>query len=124
MKEIRNIFIICMLLSGLVQCSGKKESSWWEPAQQTRPNAYIGKKQIDMVRIGDSEVKASALLGQPTVRKSTQNGTELIWYLIATEFQEDAYETLKRPPKQIEGHKFIRLFVDTAGKITEREFEL
>lgn len=123
---VGRFFLIIMLaiLLGGVHCSQKQMNSWFYSKPETRPNTAITKRQVDMVRIGDSEVKAQAVLGQPTVKKSTQDGTEMVWYLLQTEYSEEAYETLKKPPKDPEGYKFIRIYIDPSGKITEKQFEL
>lgn len=105
-------------------CSQKTVNSWFYTKPETRPNTAITKRQLDMVRIGDSEVKAQAVLGQPTIKKSTQDGTEMVWYLLQTDYSEEAYETLKKPPQNPEGYKFIRIYIDPSGKITEKQFEL
>ncbi|MCC5814600.1 MAG: hypothetical protein JJT78_07585 [Leptospira sp.] len=116
--------LVSILSSFLFLDCSKEVKEVYTPRPQTRPNTHIRKLEIDQIREGDSVVKASAILGQPTFKKSTQNGTEMIWYFIPVKYQEDSYETLKKVPKETEGVPFLKLMIGTDNKITTREFEI
>ncbi len=119
------ILVIVSILSGILFLDCSKEiKEVYTPRPETRPNTHLRKLEIDQIREGDSVVKASAILGQPTYKKSTQNGTEMIWYFIPTKYQEDSYETLKDVPKETEGVPFLKLIIGKDNKIATKEFEI
>lgn len=122
---MKTIVAIFSILVGLlfIGCSNDVKEIY-SPKPQTRPNTHIRKLEIDQIRVGDSVVKASAVLGQPTTKKSTASGTEMIWYFIPTKYQEDSYETLKKVPKETEGVPFLKLVIGTDNRVTAKEFEI
>jgi hypothetical protein len=123
MKTSITVFLILFSLVGFASCSDKsKPGYFFKPA--TNPNTDLRKLEIDTIRVGDSLVKATAVLGKPTEKVSTQEGTTMIWWFISTDYQEDSYMTLKEKPKDVEGYKFLKLVFDPKGIITSKEFEL
>ena len=123
MKRYLTILLFLFSLVGLAHCSDKsKPGYFFKPA--TNPNTDLRKLEIDTIRVGDSLVKATAVLGKPTEKTSTQAGTTMIWWFISTDYQEDSYQTLKDKPKETKGYKFLKLVFDPKGIITSKEFEL
>lgn len=115
--------LILLSLIFAMNCSDKTKSALGiRPA--INPNIDLRKLEIDTIRVGDSEVKATAVLGKPTEKISTQNGTTMIWWFISTDYQDDSYQTLRDVPKEKEGVKFLKLTFDPKGKITAKEFEI
>jgi len=123
MKKIQLLLIVTIVTLGAVDCSRKSKPDYiFRPA--TNPNTDLRKLEIDQIRIGDTMTKATAVLGKPTEKKATQAGTEMVWWFISTEYQEDSYQTLKDKPKDIEGVKFLKLIFDPKNVITSKEFDL
>ncbi|WCL49813.1 hypothetical protein [Leptospira sp. GIMC2001] len=123
MKKISLVLILITTVFLTLDCSRKSKPNYiFRPA--TNPNTDLRKLEIDMIRIGDSVTKATAVLGKPTEKISTQNGTEMTWWFISTDYQEDSYQTLKDKPSDIEGVKFLKLIFDPKGIITAKEFEI
>jgi hypothetical protein len=113
MKTSITVFLILFSLVGFASCSDKsKPGYFFKPA--TNPNTDLRKLEIDTIRV----------LGKPTEKVSTQEGTTMIWWFISTDYQEDSYMTLKEKPKDVEGYKFLKLVFDPKGIITSKEFEL
>lgn len=126
MKKLSVVFLGFTLASVafLLDCSGNQETEFARPRPTSHPQTDIRKLEIDQIREGHSVVRVTAVLGQPTVKKQSQEGTEMIWYFTPTTYQKDSFETLKEEPRDTEGHKFLRLLFDSKGIVTQKEFEL
>ena len=123
MKRSIIVFLVLFSIVGFASCSDKsKPGYFFKPA--TNPNTDLRKLEIDTIRVGDSLVKATAVLGKPTEKSSNQEGTTMIWWFISTDYQEDSYQTLRDKPKDVESLKFLKLKFDSKGIIISKEFEI
>jgi hypothetical protein len=123
MKKIFTYILIIFAITSFSNCSDKsKPSFFFKPA--TNPNTDLRKLEIDTIKVGDSLVKATAVLGKPTEKSSTQAGTTMVWWFISSDYQEDSYLTLRDKPANTEGFKFLKLVFDAKGIITSKEFEI
>lgn len=146
---MKHVILIAVVLSFLANCSSKKESeSIIRPA--TNANTDLRRMEIDTVKVGDKLIKARAVLGKPTLEKTTNAGSELTWYFIPSTYSDEAFQTLKEVPKAIkelnklkedskkeEGKKeedkketlnsdiqFLKIISDPKGVITAKEINL
>ncbi|MCB1144740.1 MAG: hypothetical protein KDK54_20995 [Leptospiraceae bacterium] len=121
MKKFQ-IFAVLMFFALLIGCSSPppKPTATWE----TIPNSSIRKIEIDQIRIGDSIIRAQAVLGVATEISHKAEGSEHTWWMKPTEDADPGYETLKNKPADTKGIKFIKLTTDSNKKIIDKQMDL
>lgn len=91
----------------------------------TLPSSELRIQEIQMIQKGDREIKARALFGDPTFEEHSPNKHTLEWYLIPTEYQENAYKILKKKPDPIpSGVGYIKIESDDKGVIQKYDYLL
>ncbi len=93
-------------------------------SEKIHPHTGLRKLEIDTVKVGDSLIKAEAVLGKATEKSSDPQGTTLVWWFVEDKDVEEQYYTLKAKPDDITGLKFLKLIADPKGKITAKDFQL
>jgi hypothetical protein len=121
MKQIWFTFLFILLSFQCASTSPEKVSA---QSPVVHPQSSIRKQEIDMIRVGDSWIKAETVLGKPTEKQSTPQGTTATWWLAEDEDVEEAYYTLKVKPEVTQGRKFVTVTTDPKNKITIKDFFL
>ncbi len=114
-------FILTLVgVLAIVACSTTPSKKVEEPVN---PNTDIRKVELDQIRVGDKLIKVTAILGKPTEKKITPQGTEMIWWLTDAGY-DDGYKTLARKPADTMDMKFIKLMFDTKDTLVSKDFLL
>jgi len=119
MKKMIPFFIF---LVAIAACSTTKEVPV-KKEQNTVPNTDIRKIELDQIKVGDKLTKITAVLGKPTEKKITPQGTEMVWWLTGAGY-EDAYKTLSQKPAETKDHKFIKLIFNEKDILVTKDFLL
>lgn len=123
MKRFLTLILFCLSALFLTNCStppNKVSSS----SEKIHPHTGLRKLEIDTIKVGDSLIKAEAVLGKSTEKSSDPAGTTLTWWFAEDKDIEEQYYTFKTKPEDTTGLKFLKLIADPKGKITAKDFQL
>jgi hypothetical protein len=122
--SMKQILITIPFLILFWQCASTTPEKVSAQSPVVHPQSSIRKQEIDMIRVGDSWIKAETVLGKPSEKQSTPQGTTATWWLAEDEDVEEAYYTLKTKPENTVGRKFITITTDPKNKILTKDFLL
>ena len=118
---LRQVSVMALLLATLMCSSGETYVS----GPQTHDNSEAREIEVNMIREGDKLIRVKALLGEPTVYISNQDGKIMEYWLVPAKGMGRAYRTLKIKPETIDDDtKFIKLKFNSKDIVIKKEYNL